>query len=167
MLMLSRIRDHLSHLGLCNFISKDPAHSFSLGMNLEHNASCLGAVHREESLQYVDDEFHGGVVVVDEDYLVQRRALQFGRRFLDDQARPVPTSFYVTHGLTVYRVRYRGLQASMLNRPPKASVANRCHFTFTSKNKCLSVQAHSPYDCATLASLTPRGMTATEVSGIN
>jgi len=93
--MLSRIRDHLSHLGLCNFISKDPAHSFSLGMNLEHNASCLGAVHREESLQYVDDEFHGGVVVVDEDYLVQRRALQLGAA--SSTTKPVPSRLVLCH----------------------------------------------------------------------
>src|SRR5258707_11040850 len=30
------------------------------------------------------------------------------------------------------------------------SVANHCHFVLTSKNKCLSVQAQSPYDCPTV-----------------
>ena len=95
--MLSRIRDHLSYLGLCDFISKDPAHSFSLSMDLEHNPSCLGAVHRKETLQDIDNEFHGGVVVIDEDDLVEWRALEFWRRFLDDQSRPFPTSFDVTH----------------------------------------------------------------------
>jgi hypothetical protein len=30
------------------------------------------------------------------------------------------------------------------------SVANHCHFILISKNKCLSVQAQSPYDAATV-----------------
>ena len=97
MLMLSRVSDHLSYLGLCDFICKDPADPFALGMYLEHNASSLGAVHREKTLQDIDDEFHGGVVVINEYHLVKWRALELRRRFFDDQARSVPTSFYVTH----------------------------------------------------------------------
>ena len=120
--MLSRIRDHLSYLGLCDFICKDPAHSFSLGMNLQHNPSCLGAVHRKETLQDIDNEFHGGVVVIDEDDLVEWRALEFWRRFLDDQSGAFPTSFYVTHESLVYRVRNRGLQ----DVQPKAGHKREC-----------------------------------------
>jgi hypothetical protein len=66
-------------------------------MNLKHNASCLGAVHRKEALQDIDDEFHGSVVVIDEDHLIEWGTLEPGRRFLNDQARTVPTSFYVAH----------------------------------------------------------------------
>src|SRR5438270_1830643 len=97
MLMLSRIRDHLSHLGLCDFISKYPAYPFALGMNLEHNASRLRAVHGEEALQDVDHELHRSVVVIDEDHLVEWRTLEPGGCFLNDQARTVSTSFYVAH----------------------------------------------------------------------
>src|SRR3981189_2321417 len=97
MLMLSRIRDHLSHLGLCNLISKDPTDSFALGMHLQHNASCFRAVHGKEALQDVDDELQGSVVVIDQHYLIEWRALELRRRLFDDQARPVPATFDVTH----------------------------------------------------------------------
>src|ERR1700688_4468295 len=113
MLMLSRVRDHLSHLGLRNLISKYPTHSFTLGMHLQHNASCFGTVHRKETLQDIDHELHGSVVVVYQHYLVKRRTLELGRRFFDDQPGPVPPTFDVTHESSVYRVRHACLQDSV------------------------------------------------------
>src|ERR1700691_6813893 len=104
MLMLSRVRDHLSHLGLRNLISKDPANSFTLGMHLKHNASCFRAVHREETLQDIYHELHGSVVVIDQHNLIERRTLEFGRRFFDDQSCAFPTAFDITHESSVYRV---------------------------------------------------------------
>ena len=65
-------------------------------MDLQHNPGCFGAVHREESLQDIHDELHGGIVVVDEHDLVQRRALELGRRFLDDQARSLPARVHTS-----------------------------------------------------------------------
>ena len=47
--------------------------------------------------QDIDDEFHGSVVVIDDDYCIQGRALEFWRRFLDHQPRSVPTAFNVAH----------------------------------------------------------------------
>src|SRR6202020_208512 len=111
MLMLSRVRDHLSHLGLRNLISKDPTDSFTLGMHLKHNASCFRAVHREETLQDIDHELHRSVVVIDQDNLIERRTLELWRRFFDDQACPFPSTFDVTHESIVYRVRCACLQA--------------------------------------------------------
>src|SRR5271170_6550643 len=146
MLMLSRIRDHLGHLGLCDFISKDPTDSFALGMDLQHNSGCFRAVHREETLQDIDDEFHGSVIVVDQDHLVQRRTLQLRRRFLDDQACSFPPTLDVSHESLVYRARPRGLQDVRPKPPWAATVAKWCQFTLTSKNKCLSGLADSPYD---------------------
>src|ERR1700688_345326 len=108
--MLSRVRDHLGHLGLRNLISKDPTDSFTLGMHLQHNASCLGAVHCKEALKDVDHEFHGSVVVIDQHDLIEWRALELRRRFFDDQACSIPTAFGVTHESIVYRVRSRRLQ---------------------------------------------------------
>src|ERR1700678_3520235 len=120
MLMLSRVRDHLSHLGLRNLISKDPADSLTLGMHFQHNPSCFGAVHREETLQDIDHELHGSVVVIDQHNLIQGRTLELGRRFFDDQARPFPTTFDVTHESSVYRVRFGRLQAAQTNTPENA-----------------------------------------------
>jgi len=95
--MLSRIRDYLSHFRLGNLICENPTDSFALGMDLQHNPSCFGAVHCEETLQDIDHELHGSVVVIDENYLIERRSFELGRRFLDDQARSIPAAFNVTH----------------------------------------------------------------------
>src|SRR5882757_7688345 len=148
MLMLSRIRDYLSHLGLCNFISKDAAYSFAFGVHLQHNPSCFGSVHSEEALQDVDHELHWSVVVIDQNYLIERWTLKFGRRFLDHQTRSIPAAFNITHELSVYRARLGALQ--------EFPVAKRCHFTLTSKNKCLSAPAGSPYDCPSRQFSRPR-----------
>src|ERR1700690_706427 len=110
MLMLSRIRDHLSHLGLCNFKRKDAAHSFALHMDFQHNAGRLGSVHSEKSLQDIDDELHRSVVVIDQNNLIQRRALELWRRFLDDQTRSISASFDIAHQTSVYRARHLALQ---------------------------------------------------------
>ena len=82
--MLSRVRDYLGHLGLGDFISEDSAYPFAFGMHLQHNPSRFGPVHREEPLQDVDHELHGSVVVIYENYLIERRSLELRRRFLDD-----------------------------------------------------------------------------------
>src|SRR6266567_412726 len=104
MLMLSRVRDYLSHLGLRNLISKYSANPLPLGVHLQHNASCFGAVHGEEALQNIDHELHGSVVVIDQHNLIEWRPLELRRRFFDDQACPVPPTFGVTHESSVYRV---------------------------------------------------------------
>jgi hypothetical protein len=49
--------------------------------------------------------------------LIERRTLELGRRFLDDQARSISTTFDVTHESSVYRVRHVGLQDCKLNPP--------------------------------------------------
>jgi hypothetical protein len=130
-------------------------------MYLQHNPSCFGAVHREKPLQDVDHELHWSVVVIYENYLIERRSFQLGRRFLDDQACSIPSTFNIAHEFTVYRARLSGLQ-DMLSNSLKAVffatnhqertfvsiVAKRCHFILTSKNKYLSDQARSPYDAA-------------------
>src|SRR5271170_4118745 len=131
MLMLSRIRDHLSHLGLRNFISKDAADPFALGMYLQHNPSCFGAVHREKPLQDVDHELHWSVVVIYENYLIERRSFQLGRRFLDEQACSIPSAFNITHEFTVYRARLSGLQGMLSNSlKPVVFATNHQESTF-------------------------------------
>src|ERR1700692_1617606 len=122
MLMLSRVRDHLSHLGLRNLISKDPADSFTLGMHLQHNASCFGAVHCKEALQDIDDELHRSVVVIDQQNLIEGRALELRRRFFDDQASSIPPTFGITHESSVYKARFRCLQ-DMQTKPSETSLS--------------------------------------------
>src|ERR1700676_2290177 len=122
MLMLSRVRDHLSHLGLRNLISKYPTHSFTLGMHLQHNASCFRAVHRKEALQDIDHELHRSVVVIDQHNLIEWGALELRRRFFDDQASSIPPTFGVTHESLVYKVRFRCLQ-DMQTKPSETALS--------------------------------------------
>src|ERR1039457_6770512 len=122
MLMLSRICDHLSHLGFGDFISEDSAHSFALSMDLQHNPRRFDAVHGKEPLQDVDHEFHGRVVVIDQQYLILRRALELRRRFLDHQAGTFFPAFNVTHELSVYRAHFPALQAAYT----KAATGSPC-----------------------------------------
>jgi hypothetical protein len=42
--------------------------------------------------------------------LIERRTLEFGRRFFDDQSSAFPTAFDITHESSVYRVRHGPLQ---------------------------------------------------------
>src|ERR1700683_1871910 len=144
MLMLPRICDYLSHLGLRDFISKDPAHSFALGMDLQHNPGCLGAVHRKESLQNINDELHGGIVVIYEHDLIERRTLELWRRFLGDQTCPFAAAFNVTHEQIVIGCTFELYKRCKQNPRQLANVAKQCHFTLTSKNKCLSGLPGSP-----------------------
>src|ERR1700738_2915322 len=97
MLMLSRVRDHLGHLGLRNLICKDPTDSFTLGMHLQHNASCFGAVHCKEALQDIDHELHGSVIVIDQYNLIEWRELWVWRRLFDDPRRSIPPPVVVSH----------------------------------------------------------------------
>src|SRR5208283_3340974 len=97
MLMLARICDHLGHLGLRDFISKDPTHSLPLGMHLQHNPGSFRAVHRKEALQNVNDELHGSIIVIYQHYLIEGWTLELRRRLFDDQARSFPPSFTVAH----------------------------------------------------------------------
>src|SRR5258708_26216693 len=96
MLMLSRVRDHLSHLGLRNLISKDPTHSFTLGVHLQHNASCFGAVHGKEALQDIDHELHRSVVVIDQHNLIEWRAALLLRPLPPAPTPPPPPPLPVT-----------------------------------------------------------------------
>src|ERR1700684_3600503 len=116
--MLPRICNHLSHFGLGNLVREYAAHSLTLGMDLQHNPGCFGAIHRKEALQDIHDELHRGIIVVDQHNLIERRSLELGRRFVDDQARPAfPPAFRIAHDYLVYRARFRALQAPLSKTP--------------------------------------------------
>jgi hypothetical protein len=69
---------HLRHLGFRNLMSIDPAHPATTGMNVQHHLSRLFPVHPEKVFQYPHHEIHGGIVVVQQHHLEQRRLLEFG-----------------------------------------------------------------------------------------
>ncbi len=72
---------------------------------MQHDLSGLFPVHSEEMFQDVHDELHRSVVIVQQQHLVKRRALQFGLRALyRDVAIPAfvsrcPYSFFTAYSL--------------------------------------------------------------------
>ncbi len=112
-------RDVQPTLGFQRVLQRAVFHVQSSGKKEVTVANVLVAIFSEKqshaayllSMQDVDHEFHGRVVVIDQQYLILRRALELGRRFLDDQTRTFPSSFNVTHELPVYRAHFPALQA--------------------------------------------------------
>ena len=64
MLVLAREIHHLCDLGLGHFISIGPAFSNTMLVHMQHDARRLLAALLKEPLQYVNDELHRRVVVV-------------------------------------------------------------------------------------------------------
>src|SRR4029078_9733864 len=75
MLMLARVARDLLHLGRGHVVRIDAADAHAFAVNLEHDLRRPLARHAEELLQYQDDEFHRGVVVVEQQNIVDRRKL--------------------------------------------------------------------------------------------
>jgi hypothetical protein len=64
MLVLSREVHHLGHLRLGDLVGVDPTLPDPVVMNVEHDPSGLLARLVEKPFEHVNDELHGGVVVV-------------------------------------------------------------------------------------------------------
>ena len=82
--MLARVTGHLRHFGLCDFVCKDSTDTFATCMHLQHNPCCGRPIHGEESLKHLDDEFHRGIVVVEQYDAIERRLRRLRRSLLDD-----------------------------------------------------------------------------------
>ena len=79
-LVLLREVHHLVHLGFGDFIGEYSAHADALLMHMQHYPGGLLGIHLEKRLQYMDDEFHRGVVVVEQQHLVLAGLLGLGAR---------------------------------------------------------------------------------------
>lgn len=73
----------LGHLGLGDIARKNPADANAAGMDMQHNLGGFFPIQMEEGLQDLDDEFHGGEVIIDQQHLVEGRWLEFRSGFLD------------------------------------------------------------------------------------
>ena len=74
--MLPRIRGDLRDLGLGDLECEDAADALAPGVHLQHNARRRRPIHVEDALQHIHDEFHGRVVVVQQDDLIKRWPLE-------------------------------------------------------------------------------------------
>jgi hypothetical protein len=73
--MFAREVHDLRHFGLCHLVCIDTALANSMMMHMQHN-SCGGfVVFAEESLQHVNNELHGRVVIVEDENAIHIRPL--------------------------------------------------------------------------------------------
>ena len=75
--MLLCKRRYLRYLGFSDVFRVNAAYGRTLIMYLEHDLRRSFLSHRKKSLQYVNDELHGGEIVVQQDHLVQLGRLGF------------------------------------------------------------------------------------------
>src|SRR4051812_40425075 len=76
MLMLPGVCRDLLHFGVGHVAREDPADTYALAMDFEHDLRGALARAGEELLQDDDHELHRGVVVVQQHYLEHRWRLQ-------------------------------------------------------------------------------------------
>jgi len=85
--------NHLGDFCFRDLECEDAADAHAVTMDVQHHIHRFLAGFAENLFQYVDDELHRRVVVVQQQHLVERRLLGLGARFGDDPgagvARPV------------------------------------------------------------------------------
>ena len=97
--MVTSVRGHQGYFGFRYLICEHTTDTFALGMHLQHDARRSRAVHPKELFQDIDDELHGGVIVVEQHHLISGRLLRLGLGFFDCEARaPVIGAFGFGNG---------------------------------------------------------------------
>lgn len=96
--MLTSETQHLGDFGLGNFVGEHATYAFALGMHFQHDPSGRRAVHSENALKHIHDELHRGVVVIQQDHLVEGRLLE-ARRLLFNHKLPLMSCALFTHDL--------------------------------------------------------------------
>src|SRR5712691_11324890 len=71
--MLPRERSRLLHLHLGDLESVDPGHPDSLDVDVQHDLNRLFLRHGVNRLQYPHHEIHGGVIIIVQQHLEERR----------------------------------------------------------------------------------------------
>ncbi len=64
MLIQSGVFIHQGYLGFCHILGKYSANPHAPGMHMQHDLGRLFLVHVKVVLQYIDDEIHGGIIVI-------------------------------------------------------------------------------------------------------
>jgi hypothetical protein len=85
MLMLPGKVHNLAHLRFRYLVCEYPALADAVVMDMEHDAGGTFAIFLEKPLQDVDDEFHGSVVVIQDEHAVEIRLLGLRLRTCNDR----------------------------------------------------------------------------------
>src|SRR4051794_12406662 len=100
----------LRHLGLRNFVRKDPTFTYAVVMNMQHDLRRGLAVLVEKPLQHVHDELHRGVIVVENQHAIEAGLLGLRLGPGDDcvarRAIPGPAPTLVVRGTRTHVARF-------------------------------------------------------------
>src|SRR5689334_15955919 len=96
MLMAPCEFNHLGDLGFRDLIGENAADTHAVTMDMEHDLHGFFAGLVKELLQYVDDELHRRVVVVQDQNLVEAGLLGLWACFCDDPGPRAASSLTVT-----------------------------------------------------------------------
>ena len=69
--MLRCKRRHLGYLGFGDVLGVHAAYGGTLVVYLEHDLRRAFQAHRKKRFQHLDDELHGGEIVVHQDHLIE------------------------------------------------------------------------------------------------
>ena len=69
LVLLGKIH-HLRHFGLSNFVCEDTTHADALLVDMQHHTRCLFSVHLKKCLQHMNDKFHRGVIVIEQQHFI-------------------------------------------------------------------------------------------------
>ncbi len=83
--MLLGVSRDLRDLGLSDLEGEHATDSLAARVHFEHDAGGSGSVHTEDSFEHIDDEFHRGVIVIEQNDAKQRRSLEARLGLLGDQ----------------------------------------------------------------------------------
>ncbi|MNQ90045.1 hypothetical protein D3C85_1053720 [compost metagenome] len=83
-LVTARRLDHLGDLGLGHFVGEDAANPDAMLVHMQHDAGRVFPALLEEPFQHVDDELHGGVVVIQDQHPIERGPLKLRLCLGDD-----------------------------------------------------------------------------------
>ena len=91
MLVLSGEIHHLRYLGFSHFEREHATFTNTVIVYVQHNSGRGLAILPEEALKHVNDELHGRVIVIQQQYTIETRLLRLGFRTRDDRSPAVGT----------------------------------------------------------------------------
>ena len=71
MLVLHREIHHLCYLGFGDFIGEHAAYADAFLVDVEHYPGCFIGIHLEKTFEDMDDKFHRGVIVVEQQHFIE------------------------------------------------------------------------------------------------
>jgi hypothetical protein len=90
--MTARQFDHLRHLRFRHFKGINAADANPMPVNMQHDLDCFLVRLAKKPLQYMDHEINGSVIVIEDEYPVQRRLFGLWPRPGDDSDSSSPIS---------------------------------------------------------------------------